>query len=72
MGKGPEWTVASSIEDNWLGPCQAHHVGISPQEDRGGPNGEMGEGEDATTESLTLWGSGVVDRGTKWPMWLLT
>ena len=47
MGKGSEGIEASSegSENNWLGSCEAHHVGISPQEDRGGTAGTVGEGE---------------------------
>jgi len=46
MGKGSEGTEASSgeSENNWLGSCKAHHVGGSPQEDRGGTAGAVGEG----------------------------
>jgi hypothetical protein len=46
MGKGSEGTEASSgeSENNWLGSCKAHHVGIRPQEDRGGAAGTVGEG----------------------------
>jgi hypothetical protein len=56
MGKGSKGFEASSrgSENNWLGPCKAHHVGVSAEEDRGGAKGAVGEGEDAATESLTL------------------
>jgi hypothetical protein len=52
MGKGSEWIAASGggSENNWLGSCKAHHVRISPQEDRVGTAGEMGEGEGAAEE----------------------
>jgi hypothetical protein len=33
MGEGSQWIEAS---DDRFGSCKAHHVGISPQEDRGG------------------------------------
>ena len=42
MGKGTERIEASS--GDCFGPCQAHHVGISPQEDCGGSAGAVGEG----------------------------
>ena len=46
MGKGTEGTEASSgeSENNWLGSCKAHYVGISPQEDRRRSTGTLGEG----------------------------
>jgi len=52
MGKGSEGIAASSrgSENNWLGTCQAHNVNFSPQEDRGGTAGEVGEGEGRTEE----------------------
>jgi hypothetical protein len=52
MGKGSEGTEASSGEskNNWLGSCKAHHVGISPQEDRGGTAEEVGAGEGCEEE----------------------
>jgi hypothetical protein len=43
MGKGSEWIAAS--ENDGPGSCKAHNVGISPQEDRGGAAGTVGEGE---------------------------
>jgi hypothetical protein len=54
MGEGSEWIEASKkrSEDNWLGSCKAHHVGISPQEDRSGTKGAVGEGEGSATEPL--------------------
>jgi hypothetical protein len=44
MGMGPEGIAASSgdSEDNGPGSCKAHHVGISPQEDRGRFGGHGG------------------------------
>jgi hypothetical protein len=46
MGKAAEGIAANGRgEDNGLGSGEAHHVGISPQEDRGGAAGEVGEGE---------------------------
>jgi hypothetical protein len=46
MGKCSE-TVAANTggEVNGIGSCQAHHVGISPEEDRSGTAGTVGEGE---------------------------
>jgi hypothetical protein len=45
MGKGSQWIAASGEggENNRFGSCKAHHVGISPQEDRGGAASEVGE-----------------------------
>ena len=46
MGKVSEWIeVSRGSENNWLGTCEANHVGISPQEDRGRAAGEVGAGE---------------------------
>jgi hypothetical protein len=47
MGKGEGGIDASSggSENNWLCTREAHDVGISPQEDRVGTEGEVGEGE---------------------------
>jgi len=42
MGKEPKGIAARSDR---LNDCEAHHVGISPQEDRGGATGTVGEGE---------------------------
>jgi hypothetical protein len=52
MGEGSEGIAASSggSENNGLGSCEAHHVGISPQEDRGGSKSEMGEVEGRAEE----------------------
>jgi hypothetical protein len=44
MGEGSEWIEASEDSDG-LGSCKAHHVGVSPEKDRGGAAGEVGEGE---------------------------
>jgi hypothetical protein len=52
MGKSSEWIEASSV--NCFGFCQTHHVDFSPQEDRSGAAGTVGEGKGAATESLTL------------------
>ena len=41
MGKDSEKIAASGGS---LRTCEAHHVGISPEEDRGGAEGEMGKG----------------------------
>jgi hypothetical protein len=38
MGKGSEW-IAASEDCDGLGSCKADHVGIRPQEDRGGAAG---------------------------------
>jgi hypothetical protein len=52
MGKRAETVAASSgcSENNGRGSCQAHHVGFSPQEDRGGCAGEVGEDTGAAEE----------------------
>ena len=45
MGEHSEGIAASSGggENNGLGSCQAHHVGISTTEDRGGAAGAVGK-----------------------------
>ena len=46
MGEGTRRVATnSSGEGDGLGSCEAHNVGISPQEDRGGTAGKVGEGE---------------------------
>ncbi len=50
MGKGSKWIAASSDENNCFRSCEAHHVGISPQKDRSGTAGEVGEGEGGEEE----------------------
>jgi hypothetical protein len=42
MGEGSEWIEASE-ECDGRGSCQAHHVGVSPHEDRGGRTCTLGE-----------------------------
>ena len=51
MGKRAE-TVAVGIgwKDTQFRSRQTHHVGISPQEDRGGTAGAVGEGEGCEEE----------------------
>jgi len=44
MGKGREGIRANEGSDG-LRSCKAHHVGVSPQEDRGGTAGAVGAGE---------------------------
>jgi hypothetical protein len=46
MGEGPEWNAAS----DGLGTCKTSHVGMSPQEDRGGAAGTVGEGKGGSEE----------------------
>jgi len=55
MVKGSKWIEASNrgSENGGLDPCKAHNVGISPQEDRGRPKSEMGEGEGGEEMSLS-------------------
>jgi hypothetical protein len=44
MGKG--WQgIAASEGSNGLGSCEAHAVGVSPQENRRSTKGTMGEAE---------------------------
>jgi hypothetical protein len=45
VGKGSEGIEASrrGSENNWLGTCEAHHVSVGPEEDRGGAAGTLGE-----------------------------
>jgi hypothetical protein len=45
MGKDSQGTEAdrSGSEDYGLDSCEAHDVGFSPQEDRGGAAGTVGE-----------------------------
>jgi hypothetical protein len=51
MGKGSEGiAINRDSEDNGLGSCEAHHVGISASEDRGGTAGKMGEGKGTAEE----------------------
>ena len=45
MGEGGVEARSGGSENNWLGSCETHHVGIRPEEDRGGTAGEVGEGE---------------------------
>jgi hypothetical protein len=49
MGEGSEWIAAREGSDG-LGSCKAHHVRLSPQEDRGGTKGAVGEGEGGEEE----------------------
>jgi hypothetical protein len=61
MGKDSERTAASSGESedsDGLGSSKAHHVGLSPQEDRRRSKGALGEGEGGEEESgigLRTW-----------------
>ena len=52
MGKGSEGIAAGSCdcENDGLGCCEARHVSISPQENRGGTAGEVGKGEGPAKE----------------------
>jgi hypothetical protein len=42
--------IASSEGSDGFGSCQAHDVGVSPEEDRSGTKGAVGEAENGTTE----------------------
>jgi hypothetical protein len=48
MGKRSKRIEASS--GNRFRSCEAHYVGISPQEDRGGATGKAGESQGAAEE----------------------
>src|SRR5450631_3456980 len=52
MGACSEGIAASSCdcENDGLGSCEARHVSISPQENRGGTAGEVGKGEGPANE----------------------
>jgi hypothetical protein len=50
VGEDPKGIAASSGENNWFDSCEAHHVTVSPQEDRGGTTEKVGEGEDGSEE----------------------
>ena len=47
MGEGKKRIAASRCdsENNGLGSCKAHHVRVSPQEDRSGTASKVGEVE---------------------------
>lgn len=48
MGEGSERIGANTTsKENGSGPCEAHHVSSSPQEDRGVSAGEVGKAEAA-------------------------
>jgi len=52
MGEGSEGNEANGAgENNGRGTCEAHHVSIGPQENRGVSAGEVGKGEGAAKES---------------------
>jgi hypothetical protein len=60
MGKRAETIAASGggSENNEFDSCQAHHVGIFPQEDRGDTAGEVGKDTGCEEESgLVAWGA---------------
>jgi hypothetical protein len=44
VGKGSKGITATEGSDGF-GSCEAHHVGISPQKDRGCSKGKVGKGE---------------------------
>ena len=45
MGEGSEGIAANGArENNGLGTCEAHNVSGSPEENRGGTAGAVGEG----------------------------
>jgi hypothetical protein len=43
MGEHSEEFAANAGGENWASSYQTHHVGVSPQEDRGGTKGTVGE-----------------------------
>ena len=52
MGKGSKGIAGSSSEKNGVGSCEAHHVDISPQEDRRRTKGTLGEGQSGEEEGV--------------------
>lgn len=52
MGEGSKGVAAG--EGNCFGSSKAHHVGVSPQEDRSGTAGEVGEVESKAEEESNL------------------
>jgi hypothetical protein len=51
MGESSKGIARSSrSENNWFNACEAHYVGMSPQEDRGGKVATVGEGEGCVDE----------------------
>jgi hypothetical protein len=49
-GEGPHYIAGNSSENDGLGTCEAHHVGISPQEDRGGAAEKLDTGKGGEEE----------------------
>jgi hypothetical protein len=49
-------------DNNGLGSCEADHVSIGPQEDRGVPAGKGRDGEDWLKWSAAQWHSGTLAR----------
>jgi hypothetical protein len=49
-GKRLERGRSSRRRNNWIGSYEARHVGISPQEDRGGTAGAVGEVQGGAAE----------------------
>jgi hypothetical protein len=52
MGEDSKGIAASSggSQNDWFGSCKAHDVGVSPEEDRSGTAGEMGEVQSSEEE----------------------
>jgi tRNA(adenine34) deaminase len=50
-GEGGIEAISGGNENNWLCTREAHNVDFSPQEDRGGTAGTVGEGEGGEEES---------------------
>jgi hypothetical protein len=52
MGEDSKGIAASSggSQNDWFGSCKAHDVGVSPEEDRSGTAGEMGEVQSSKEE----------------------
>jgi hypothetical protein len=59
MGEGSEWIEASSggRKGNWFGTREAHHVGVSPQEDRSSAAEKVGSGEGGEEGGIVSSGS---------------
>jgi hypothetical protein len=61
MDEGSEWIAAcdSGGENNRFGACEAHHVGISPQENRRRSKSALGkvEGSEPEIGGSPPWGA---------------
>jgi len=51
--------LPKGVENNWLGSCKAHDVGVSPEEDCGGAADEVGEGTGGEEEGSVKVGARI-------------